>query len=308
MTDVKYVKQKLVKLYLPITVIYGIAVLLHNAFISFGWYPVGENVGFSSETYYIYQNSDILLQELKVFLGFGSGEHVMGAMWFGYVLMYAILSLSVVSYLIKLFVKNDRDYFYAKLLCLLVLQIFSIILKNHFGLSIQRVSVMFSAMFLINLGVIAFQKVKITFSNRWMALICLAVLLNYAILVSPPPNMAINSFSDAIQLDVSAFAALYCLSFVADRMSDTSIGNVLALIGRNSFYIMALHIFGFYVCESFLIGVHLIDIEDRGLYTFLIGNRVDLLSLYVLFGLTTPLIILKIIRTSKKSVKKYVSK
>ena len=39
---VSFLKGKFVRLYLTATIIYGRCVLLHNVFVSIGWYPLGE--------------------------------------------------------------------------------------------------------------------------------------------------------------------------------------------------------------------------------------------------------------------------
>ena len=54
-----------------------------------------------------------------------------------------------------------------------------------------------------------------------------------------------NTYRDVVILTISSVCALYMLSYFSQRIEKKYIGRFLALCGRDSFHIMALHFVGF---------------------------------------------------------------
>ena len=71
------------------------------------------------------------------------------------------------------------------------------------------------------------------------------------------------------------------------------VGKFLALMGRESFYLMAFHILGFFICNSLMVKLGVFSVsQKKSLYTFIIGDNCLLLFVYVIFAVTTSFAIL----------------
>lgn len=90
-----FIMGKINGLYLPATIIYVLAVLLHNLFVDIGWYPLGEPHPSSGIPFDLYGLKEIAIGCIKALCCAGSGELAMGAMWFLYSLLYAFIGLAI---------------------------------------------------------------------------------------------------------------------------------------------------------------------------------------------------------------------
>ena len=81
-------------------------------------------------------------------------------------------------------------------------------------------------------------------------------------------------------------------------------------IGENSLYIMALHIFGFFICTKMLnlIGVGEGLTMASTLYTYDLKSNILLAITYLLFGITFPLLALYCYKQAKRSIIKVVKR
>ena len=77
---------------------------------------------------------------------------------------------------------------------------------------------------------------------------------------------------------------------------------MLCLIGRESLYIMALHIFGLFICTWFinLVGLNTNLEMAVSLYTYDVGNNFLLGVLYLLFAITIPLVSIYLFRLGRE--------
>ena len=91
-----------------------------------------------------------------------------------------------------------------------------------------------------------------------------------------------------LQLTVGCMAALYAVCFIAKKLEKRRIGKVLELCGRESFYIMELHIVGFKLCTMILMSVGIVNNGLENLMTPQIGNNAFLLIVYTLCGMFFP--------------------
>lgn len=276
-------KKKFSSLYLKILYFYIPAVLLHNALIHIGWYSLDS----AEPVINAYSGFDFVKQTaLAVCLG--GREPIVGAMWFVYVLFMALIGLSIVSWVIKRITKNDRQYEWLRGIALLAMCIIAGLLSNKYGLTIRRFSNTFTAMLLIYLGKVMYQKMKLSFDNGYLAIVCALVAFEVACMLG---GVALNGnkYEDILQLLVAAPAVLYIIMYIGKHIEKNLIGKAIAYVGNNSFYVMALHFVGFKLCTLSLDaagcgGANLVDLTPN------VGNNIALLFLYAVFGVGFPLV------------------
>lgn len=308
-----FLLRKFRTLYVPATIIYFIAVLLHNHFVRLGWYPLGEIYPGNGLPYSFYSAKEIFVKCLKVIFCMGSGELVMGAMWFLYTLLYSFVGIAFLWIVMRkcevLFQKNTKSHdgfaFCAMSVFLFGLATASCICTQKYGIKIPRLSTAFSAMFLIWTGMIINQKFKWTFDNNWMLVICIIIFTQYVLLQKVTLKLANNRYQDMMQLSVGTCSLIYIWGYIAKRITKTFAGRVLSKLGRESFYLMALHIFGFFLCNSLLknLGVFS-ELSPHGLYTYNMNGNFWVFILYLLFGILVPMLIISCFR----SIKTFISR
>lgn len=298
---VSFIKGKLKSLYLPALVIYGLAVLLHNVFVNIGWYPDVHPVTGAPIALYGFKNFAIGLG--KVFACSGSGELVMGAMWFLYVLIYSMVGLAILYWILGKVIKDLERKNMVMLILLFIGAIAFGILTKKFGVTISRVNVTFTAMFLIWVGKMFQQGFSVKYDNIGWFCISILVIIQSILFMQVRQNLAWNEYPDFLVMVVGGLAALYVLGYIGKKIQFCSIGKFVALMGRDSLYIMAFHILGFFICNSLLSALGIFD-EDamKGTYTYLCGNRLWIVLCYVLFGIIVPLGIMSGCRKIKSHI------
>lgn len=128
------------------------------------------------------------------------------------------------------------------------------ILSNKYGLTIRRFGNTFTAMLLIYVGRIMYQKIKLSFDNGYLAIVCGLVAFEVACMLG---GVALNGneYKDIFQLIVAASAVLYIIMYIGKHIETNVVGKAIAYIGKESFYVMALHIVGFKLCTLALLGI-----------------------------------------------------
>ena len=115
--------------------------------------------------------------------------------------------------------------------------------------------------------------------------------------------MAHNNYQDIINLIVGSTAAIYIWGFIGKRIENFFVGKFLSLLGRESLYLMAFHIIGFFICNSFMVYLGVFSLESpRGLYTYQLGDNGWILLIYTAFGVAVPLGITFVFRKIKESL------
>ena len=163
----RWFKKKFSSLYLKILYFYVPAVLLHNVLIKIGWYSL-ESTDPVINTYSVMD----FAKQTVLAICLGGREPIVGAMWFVYVLFMALFGLSIVSWAIKKLAKDERQYEWMRGIVLLSMCMVAGILSNKYGLTIRRFSNTFTAMLLIYVGKIMYQKMKLSFDNGYLAIVC----------------------------------------------------------------------------------------------------------------------------------------
>jgi len=184
---------------------------------------------------------------------FGGREPIVGAMWFVYVLFMALIGLSVVSWAIKKLAKDERQYEWMRGIALLAMCMAAGILSNKYCLTIRRFSNTFTAMLLIYVGKIMYQKMKLSFDNGYLAIACGLIAFEVACMLG---GVVLNGNEYKIlQLLVAAPAVLYIIMYIGKHIEANVVGKAIAYVGKDSFYVMALHFLGFKFCTIALQGI-----------------------------------------------------
>lgn len=135
-----------------------------------------------------------------------------------------------------------------------------------------------------------YQKLKLSFNNGFMAIVCALIAFEVAVMLG---GVALNGneYRDILELIIAAPAVIYIIMYIGKHIEKNMAGKVIAYIGNNSFYVMALHFVGFKLCTMALniIGFRGGNINDL---TPNIGNNILLLLLYTLFGIGFPLVVM----------------
>lgn len=286
-------KKKFSSLYLKILYFYIPAVLLHNVLIHIGWYSLDS----AEPVIHAYSGFDFVKQSVLA-VCLGGREPIVGAMWFVYVLFMALIGLSIVSWAIKQITKNDKQYEWLRCIALLTMCIIAGLLSNKYGLTIRRFSNTFTAMLLIYLGKVMYQKIKLSFDNGYLVIACALIVFEVACMLG---GVALNgnAYKDILQLLVAAPAVLYIIMYIGKHIEKNLVGKAIAYVGNNSFYVMALHFVGFKLCTLSLNtagcgGANLAELTPN------VENNVALLFLYAVFGVGFPLVFMWGFRRVKK--------
>ena len=297
---VTFMKGKFKRLYLPATIIYCLCVLLHNLFVNIGWYPLGELHPASGIPYNYYGLKDTGVGLAKVLAAGGSGELAMGAMWFIYSLLYTFVGMTIIYWMIGLFCKTIDNKFYLMTIFLLLFSVASCVLSQNYGFTVNRISTSVTAMFLVWWGMIINRKLNWQYNKWWGLCIALIIFVHCVIMQRSEMTLARNEYQDLVYLSIGSTAAVYLLCFIGKMIKDSFVGKFFALLGRESLYLMAFHIIGFFICNSFLVKLGVFNIGDeKGLYTYKFGNNPLILLAYVSFAIGTSFAILYLWRFTK---------
>ena len=289
-------KKKFLSLYLKILYFYIPAVLLHNVLIKIGWYSL-ESTDPVINTYSMME----FAKQTVLAICLGGREPIVGAMWFVYVLFMALIGLSIVSWAIKKISKNDRQYEWMRFITLLSMCILAGLLSNKYGLTIRRFSNTFTAMLLIYVGRIMYQKIKLSFDNGYLAIACGLIAFEVACMLGGV-SLNGNEYKDILQLLVAAPAVLYIIMYIGKHIEANVVGKAIAYVGKDSFYVMALHFVGFKFCTLALQGIGYRGANLCDLTPGVDGNNL-LLFVYVLLGVGFPLLFMWGFRQIKTLIK-----
>ncbi len=297
---VKFLKGKFYRLYLPATIIYGLNVLLHNVFVYIGWYPLGEVHPASGEPFVLYGIKETIIGLVKVLAACGSGELTMGAMWFLYTLLYAFVGMAILYWLVSLACKNEVCRFYWMTVSLLFIAGVSCVLSQNYNFTISRFSTAATAMFLIWWGMIIMKCWHWQFNQWWGLSVALIVFVHCVLMHKGSLTLAKNEYQDLAMLLAGSTSAIYIWGFIGRKIESNIIGRFLALMGRESLYLMAFHVIGLFICNSFLVKLGVFTVTDpKRLNTYELGDNGWLLLLYVIFGVTTSFVILYSYRSAR---------
>lgn len=300
---IKFIGHKLKTIYLPGTIIYLIAVLLHNPLCHLGAYPLGNVHPMTGKEFVLWDTKTYLVQMVKAIFA-PSGELVMGAMWFLYALFFALCIFSLTAYFTKWIVKDKSKRIFLWTALLVVLSTTSIAMKV-FGISIPRMSQAMTVTSFILCGMLMKQKLNIGYDNWMMLIVALVIYAQCVILPHPHPSFPTNTFPDIVLPMAMSVAGFYIIMFISKKIEKvTFLTRAISYVGRESLYIMALHIFGFFLCTKLIDAIGIGEELDMAgtLYTYNVEHNILLGLMYLAFGLFVPLASLQIFRFVKSRI------
>ena len=286
---ITFMKPKFWNLYIKALYIYIPLVLLHNIFLRWGWLytDVLYNHKYLSE----FNGVDWIVHIASQFMFF-SREPLSGAMWYVDSLLLALSFYTVLSWAItksKLSIDKQQKMVGC---VIIVLATISGIATNVFGIILPKCSNVFTGLLLIYIGKISYRLLSgggiYSFENKSILFLSVIIFYQYNLFDG---GMALNSnrFHDMVHLVVCSWSAMYILAFIGKKIQRGSAGKLIAYIGKESFWIMGLHMVGFHIFTTIL---NLCGMEfEHHFTTPIIGINVYLLIGYLLFGVTIPLII-----------------
>lgn len=288
-----FILGKVKRLYIPATIIYALSVLLHNIFVYIGWYPLGSVHPANGQPFTYYGIHETCIRLFRVLCAGGSGELAMGAMWFLYTLLYLLVAMAIIYWTITKIYKDTDKRFHAMTICMLLAGVTSCVLSQKLDITISRFSTAMTALFLVWWGMIVNQKWQWKYDKLWALAIAVITFVFCNIIQTEHMVLAHNQYQDLLHLVVGSTAAIYIIGYIGRKIEDNIVGRFLALMGKESLYLMAFHIIGFFLCNSLMKKIGVFGPEDKtGLYTYNIGDNYLLLFLYVACGISTSFALL----------------
>lgn len=262
---------------------------------------MGDSHPATSVPFAYYDLGELFVRLLKVLFAVGSGELAMGAMWFLYSLLYAFVGMVFLYYVISIFQKDPRKRYHFMTIVLFIIASVSCVLSQNFAITISRFSISATAMFLIWWGMIINRKWQWKYDQGWACLLAFFIFVHCILRYNDEMVLAHNQYYSLPYLVIGCTSAIYGWGYISKKIEGNWIGKALALLGRESLYLMDFHIIGFFICNSLMVywGIFTMD-SPKGLYTFKLGDNGWLLLAYVAFGVIVPLVIMYVFRKIKR--------
>jgi fucose 4-O-acetylase-like acetyltransferase len=237
----KFVAKKWKQLYVKLLIFYAAFILLHNVFFQIGFY--------SEEAFY-HGKHIAPLHSIKDYIiacmwGLAAArEPFLGAMWFVNLLFLGLCIISFVFFVLsKTKWKNDEV---ARATVLLMLFFTSSLFSHILGISITRITPAMCGAWLIYCGFVANKKYKISYDNGFVFMASLLLMYEMCSIYGEV-SLSEDIYADCTVLTLGTLCSLYVLCYIAKKIENTKIGDFFAMCGRESYYIMALHLLGFKV-------------------------------------------------------------
>lgn len=298
-----FIKGKIRSLYLLILYIYIPFTLLHNVMLDVGFYDTAIEYGGKHVSYWTLPQ---FLKEIVCVVCLAGREPIVGAMWFVYVLFMALCYLSIVRFAIVRITPPPKFGNVDKIQCIVLFAgaVLSSLLTNVFDFTIPRFNNVFTAAWLIYVGQQLVQRFKVKFDCWFMLAMSVMTFYSFAVLRGAV-RLNHNVFDDVVSLTASTLSALYIVAFLSKKCKGWLAG-MMAMIGRDSFYIMGLHFFVFKIC-SLLLNL-LIGTQQN---VAVLNPEVTNIFLYVYYaigGVFIPLVFMRLWRRIINKVLIWISK
>lgn len=294
-----FVIGKVKGLYLKSLLVYIPLVFFHNTFFSIKWlFPDIEYNHKFLDSYY--SAGDVLVHSLKQIV-FLNREPFAGAMWFVDSLFWGILLYGFITFFVLKICDKPRQAFYIKGVIFLLMTIISSIARDKYSIEIPKVSNTCSILVLLFVGQYLGQK-KINFDNKIVLVASCLIFWQYDVLHRP---MALNhnNYSDVVFLVVAPLSALYIIGFCGKKIQGDIVGRLFSYVGKESFWIMGLHMIGFHVFTTIL---ETLGWNFEPHFTTPVLSNVFLVLGYLLFGVCVPLILVASLRFVLFKVRRFV--
>ena len=234
----EFIRAKIKKLWSKIVIVGLAAVIFHNVLISMGFYGLG--MDYKGKIMGIYGFADFLKQSLLT-LFMANREVIIGPMWYADVLFMSMILLAIIDLVIRTFIKN-HDTRMVRFLVTLCLMLVSSVMTNVLNVTIPRFNNTLTATFLIDLCQLLYRRLKWKFDNIWMFIVTFLILANLPLYGHLA--MTNNFYENPAFLIVVAICGMYVLYFVSQKLTGGS-RKFFLFIGKQSFWIMAMHFMAF---------------------------------------------------------------
>lgn len=154
---------------------------------------------------------------------------------------------------------------------------------------------MFTAAWLIYIGMLVVQRYRVSFDSRFLFGISLLSFYSFAVLRG---GVALNQnkFDDIVSLTASSFFALYIICFISKK-SKGWFAKIMSVIGRDSFYIMGLHFLAFKL-GSFALN-HVLGTNLNPAELTAPAHNLALYFYFAVVGIFLPLAIMWLLRKTR---------
>ena len=226
---VKFIGHKLKTIYLPGTVIYMLAVLLHNPLCKWGCYPIGKEHPMTHRKFELWDAKTYLIQIVKTVVA-PNGELVMGAMWFLYALFFALCFLSIIAFISRKLSKEQLTSNKVMLVATVLISVVSIGLAVY-GIKIPRISTALTIIFFVYGGMLIKQSFKAGFDNWGLMIVSVLLYISYIILPHEHMSFPVNRLPDLIYPFVLSVVAVYAVMYLSrilerTRMTSRALGYI----------------------------------------------------------------------------------
>lgn len=291
-----FIKKKFKTLYVKLLVYYAVFILLHNLFFKIGFFST-DALYTGKHIYPLSSLSDVLKQVGWAFLA--AREPFLGAMWFVNLLFLGLCILSILSWGINRLCKREH-YESKRALAVFFVGFISFLFSHQLGVSITRITPSLCATLLIYIGFVANKKVRLKFDNKYVYILSIFILIDIVLTWKKDVSMASDTYLDLMFLIVGTFCSLYALCYIAKKIETLRFGKLMALFGKESYNIMALHLLGFKIATGILMlaGIHK-PLDE--LYSP--ASNIAELTLYVICAVFFSLFVSLIINKVKKYVR-----
>lgn len=290
---INFIKKKMKTLYKMCLCYYLPAVVLHNIFFKIGWYS--SDISYGGKTIFVQSFADTIKNVVMAIL-FAGREPILGAMWFVYVLLLALVGYSLLSYVVKRLSIFCKDFEAIRTIALLILCIISCTLSQKLDFMIPRFSNTITAIWLLHLGFLLKNVVRLKFDNQYFAFAAALIVCHLTINVGGM-DLNRNEYRDVGYLSLMSISALYAICYISKKIENSVAGLFLDKCGEESFHIMALQFVGFKCCALLLmlIGIN----ANVALLCPYAGNSNEWLLIYFLFGVLIPMVFISLFRKLK---------
>lgn len=226
------------------------AVLLHNVFLDFNLYPHIEG----NEAFMYFDGvKDWAIAIGKALTGM-SFETMVQPTWFALTLFFAIVFISCLQWTLK----KINMYSVMNMVTIMVaLCVVSCLLTHCKEIHTPgRIMSAISSMVLIYMGHLYWKSTKNHFASTSLFFLCLFINIGITYTIGCNPYfMALisNVYNDPLTLIVGGLSGTYIVCYLGRLLESTKIGRALAVCGKESFYLMAMHMF-FFRCLGLMFG------------------------------------------------------
>lgn len=140
------------------------------------------------------------------------------------------------------------------------------------------------------------------FDNLFILITALIVWYSYAVLVGPV-NIKNNKYVDIVSLTISSSAVLYVISFLSKKIKGV-LASFLSAIGKDSFYIMGLHIIAYKPCTLLL---NVLGYDLNIAQTQALSPDIFTFFIYTIGGVVLPLVFIYSIRVISRVPKSLIN-